>query len=104
MCAFANFSMYMTFQYRLPFIFTNDDAVATLVSLVLPLVAVMTFFDGLGVAAHGLLRGIGKQEIGGPANLVSYYLVSLPISLYLAFVLDMKIEGLWIGITIGLIV
>ncbi|KAH7007557.1 multidrug and toxin extrusion protein [Ilyonectria destructans] len=103
MCTFANFSMYMTFQYRLPFIFTDDDALATLVSLVLPLVAVMTFVDGLSVAAHGLLRGIGKQEIGGPANLVSYYLVSLPISLYLAFVLDMKIEGLWIGVTIGLI-
>ncbi|KAH8659033.1 mate-domain-containing protein, partial [Ilyonectria robusta] len=103
-CTLAIISTYMTFQYRLPFIFTDDDAVATLVTLVLPLVAVMTLFDGLGVAAHGLLRGIGKQGIGGPANLVSYYLVSLPISLHLAFALDMKIQGLWIGTTVGLIV
>lgn len=70
--------MYITFRVHLPLIFTEDKAVAALVTLTLPLVGVMTFFDGVGVAAHGLLRGIGKQSIGGPANLVAYYLVSLP--------------------------
>ena len=96
--------MYMTFQIQLPFLFTGDEAVAALVALTLPLVGVMTFFDGVGVAAHGLLRGIGKQSIGGPANLIAYYIVSLPLSLFFAFGLDRKIEGLWMGSTIGLIV
>lgn len=64
----------------------------------------MQVFDGLGAGAHGLLRGIGKQAIGGPANIISYYVISLPISLTLAFGLDWKLEGLWIGVTVGLIV
>lgn len=104
MCTFVNFVMYITFRVQLPLIFTDDEVVAAIVTLTLPLVGVMTFFDGVGVAAHGLLRGIGKQSIGGPANLVAYYLVSLPLSLYFGFELGLKIEGLWMGSTIGLIV
>lgn len=70
----------------------------------LPLVAVMQVFDGLSAGAHGLLRGIGKQSIGGPANLISYYVISLPISLALAFAADWKLEGMWVGVTVGLVV
>ena len=64
----------------------------------------MQFFDGLSAGAHGLLRGIGKQSIGGPANLIAYYVISLPLSIGLAFGLDWKLEGLWAGVTVGLIV
>lgn len=63
----------------------------------------MQVFDGLSAGAHGLLRGIGKQSIGGPANLISYYVVSLPISLALAFGLGWKLQGLWAGVTVGLV-
>lgn len=52
--------------------------------------------------AHGLLRGIGKQAIGGPANLIAYYIISLPISLGLALGLDWKLQGLWGGVIVGL--
>lgn len=74
------------------------------VARVLPVVAFMQVFDGLSAGAHGLLRGIGKQSIGGPANLISYYVISLPISLALSFGLDWKLEGLWGGLTVGVVV
>ena len=64
----------------------------------------MQVFDGLSAGAHGLLRGIGKQSIGGPANLIAYYVISLPISLALTCGLDWRLEGLWSGVTVGLIV
>ncbi|ODA76326.1 hypothetical protein RJ55_08171 [Drechmeria coniospora] len=99
-----NLVIYSTLRYHLPVLFTDDQGVIELVAKVLPLVAVMQVFDGLGSGAHGLLRGIGKQSIGGPANLIAYYVISLPISLGLAFGLDWKLEGLWIGVTVGLIV
>jgi MATE family multidrug resistance protein len=70
---------------------------------VLPVVAFMEIFDGLSAGAHGLLRGIGKQSIGGPSNLFAYYVVSLPISLGLAFGLDWRLHGMWFGVTLGLI-
>ncbi|KAJ6444481.1 Multi antimicrobial extrusion protein [Purpureocillium lavendulum] len=99
-----NLTIYSTLRYHLPILFTNDDEVIALVAQVLPLVAVMQVFDGLSAGAHGLLRGIGKQSIGGPANLIAYYVISLPISLGLAFGLNWRLEGLWAGVTVGLIV
>ncbi|PMB65812.1 putative transporter [Beauveria bassiana] len=99
-----NFVIFVVFRYHLPLLFTNDEGVITLVAQVMPAVAVMQVFDGLGSGAHGLLRGIGKQAIGGPINLVAYYLVSLPLSVGLAFGLGMKLQGLWIGVTAGLII
>jgi multidrug resistance protein, MATE family len=73
-----------------------------LVADVLPLVAVMQLFDGMAAVSHGLLRGIGRQEFGGYANLVIYYLVAVPISFGFAFGLGWELKGLWFGVTIGL--
>jgi MATE family multidrug resistance protein len=103
LCSFSNFLVYIVFRDQLPRIFTDDDALATLITAIIPLVGVTTFFDGVGVAAHGLLRGIGKQSIGGLTNLFAYYVISLPLSLGLGFGLNWKLQGLWLGLTIGLI-
>ncbi|EFY93500.1 hypothetical protein J3458_002075 [Metarhizium acridum] len=97
-----NVTIFSSLRFHLPILFTNDPEVIKIVASVLPLVAVMQLFDGLGAGAHGLLRGIGKQSIGGPANLISYYVISLPISLGLAFGLGWNLDGLWIGLTVGL--
>ncbi|KAK2591782.1 hypothetical protein QQS21_010513 [Conoideocrella luteorostrata] len=98
-----NLTIYSALRFHLPLLFTNDSTVIEVVARVLPFVAVMQVFDGLSAGAHGLLRGIGKQSIGGPSNLISYYVVSFPISLALAFGLKWKLEGLWAGITVGLV-
>lgn len=98
-----NLTIFSALRFHLPLLFTDDADVVAIVARVLPFVAVMQVFDGLSAGAHGLLRGIGKQSIGGPANLFSYYVVSLPISLGLAFGgPHMKLEGLWLGVTVGL--
>lgn len=98
-----NLTMYSSLRFYLPLLFTKDEGVIRIVAHVLPIVAVTQVFDGLCAGAHGLLRGIGRQSIGGPANLVAYYVISLPISLGLAFGLGMKLDGLWLGVTVGLI-
>jgi MATE family multidrug resistance protein len=97
-----NLTIYSTLRYHLPLLFTNDEKVIAMAAELLPLIAFMQIFDSLSAAANGLLRGIGKQAIGGPANLVAYYVIALPISLGLAFGLDWKLQGLWTGVTVGL--
>ncbi|PHH88677.1 hypothetical protein CDD83_7207 [Cordyceps sp. RAO-2017] len=97
-------AIYTTLRSYLPLLFTRDRDVIDLVSRMSPLVAVMQFFDSISTGAHGLLRGLGKQSIGGIASLFSYYAISLPISFYLAFALDLKLAGMWTGLTIGLFV
>ena len=104
MYSILNFFAYVAFRFSIPLVFTTDTDVAALVASALPLLGLVTFLDGFGIAANGLLRGIGKQVIGGPTNIFSYYAIALPISLGLGFGLQWKVEGLWIGCAAGLMV
>jgi MATE family multidrug resistance protein len=98
-----NLTLVWSLRYQIPLLFTKDPEVIEIVARVTPVVAVMQVFDGLAAVSHGLLRGIGRQEIGGYVNLAAYYLVALPISFGLAFGLGLKLTGLWAGVTIGLL-
>ncbi|KAI1327516.1 MATE efflux family protein [Xylariaceae sp. FL0255] len=97
-----NLTLLSSLRYQLPLLFTDDEEVIEIVATVLPLCAVMQVFDGLAAVAHGLLRGIGKQSFGGYANMATYYLVAIPLSLICGFVLDLGLVGLWTGPTVGL--
>ncbi|KAK4236213.1 ethionine resistance-conferring protein 1 [Achaetomium macrosporum] len=98
-----NVTLLAVFRYHIPLLFTQDREVIELVAQTLPVCAVMQLFDGMAAVSHGLLRGVGRQEFGGYANLVCYYLVALPISIGFGFGLDWKLTGLWLGVTIGLL-
>ncbi|KAK2613604.1 hypothetical protein N8I77_000508 [Diaporthe amygdali] len=97
-----NVTILSSLRYQLPLLFTPDSEVVDLVAKTMPVCAVMQFFDCLAAISHGLLRGTGKQEFGGYANLVSYYAVALPLAFGTAFGLGWKLEGLWFGVTVGL--
>jgi len=99
-----NMSAFSLFRYSLPYVFTKDSEVVAIVVAVTPVVATMQIFDALAAISHGLLRGIGRQSVGGYANLFSYYCVALPISLSTAFCLGWKLAGLWAGMTTALAV
>jgi len=90
-------------RYSLTALFTHDEDVTYIVMQVLPLFAVMQVFDATAATAHGLLRGIGRQYVGGYTNLLSFYLVALPISFTAGFALGWEMIGLWVGVTIGLV-
>ncbi|TWU77000.1 hypothetical protein ED733_007528 [Metarhizium rileyi] len=100
----ATFAVFICLKSRLPFLFTQDSTVAELVRDVLPVLGIMKLASSHASVSHGLLRGIGRQSIGGPANLFAYYLVALPSAAGLGFGLDLKVTGLFIGFTIGLFV
>lgn len=91
-------------RYKLPLLFTTDEDVIELVAKVMPVCAVMQVFDGAAAIAHGLLRGVGKQEFGGYANLITYYLLALPLSFGTGFGLGWQLSGLWFGVSVGLLV
>jgi MATE family multidrug resistance protein len=98
-----NLTLVWALRYQIALLFTQDPEVIEIVAWVTPICAVMQVFDGLAAVSHGLLRGLGRQEIGGYINLAAYYLVALPISFGLGFGLDWKLRGLWTGVTIGLL-
>ncbi|KAI9789812.1 MAG: hypothetical protein M1816_005729 [Peltula sp. TS41687] len=99
-----NVILFYTLRYQLPKLFTHDAEVIHLAVQALPLCAAFQLNDSVGTVLSGVLRGLGRQSIGGWANLLSYYLVGLPLSFYTAFVLEWKLIGLWAGVAIGLTV
>jgi MATE family multidrug resistance protein len=70
----------------------------------LALAAAFQIFDGIQTVSTGALRGLGETRIPMLANLVGYWVLGLPLGLSLCFLLHWGIYGLWIGITLALIV
>lgn len=49
----------------------------------------------------GVARGSGWQNLGAYVNLGSYYIVGIPMAAVLAFVVHLRVKGLWIGLVSG---
>ncbi|KAJ3799579.1 MOP flippase, partial [Lentinula aff. detonsa] len=81
---------------------SDDVAVIQLVSGVMPFVASFQIADGLAGSCGGSLRGQGRQHLGAIFNFVAYYVLALPLGIFLAFRLDYGLKGLWIGQVVGL--
>ena len=104
-CCSASSSMVFFFLREYwPLLFTDDAEVVGLVERALPIVAVMHLFDGLAACCNAMLRGIGRPAFGGWTNLVCYYAIALPLSLWTGFGLEWALAGLWIGVSIALVI
>lgn len=93
--------MVWTLRHVLVGLFTEDEEVARLATGVMAVIAFLQWCDALSSEAHGLLRGIGQQHVGGYANLAGYYLFAMPLSLGTAFGLGWGLNGLWAGVAVG---
>jgi multidrug resistance protein, MATE family len=96
-CCIGALNMIILYSLRnhLPWLFTNDADVAELVAKVLPICAAFQPLDALAANCGGILRGLGKQAIGGWVGLFSYYAVGIPVSLATGFGLHWDLYGLW---------
>lgn len=99
-----NLSILAGLRTQIASAFTDDKDVINTASRVMLVCAVMQIFDSLAAVSHGILRGVGRQAIGGYANLFAYYCVALPVGLSFAFALGFELSGLWVGLTAGLAV
>lgn len=77
------------------------DVIAAAVPLLL-VGAAFQFFDGVQVTATGALRGLGNTHAGLAVQLVGYWVLGLPLGLWLGFGRKMGAVGLWIGLAAGL--
>jgi MATE family multidrug resistance protein len=96
-----DFTLLTSFRNILPKAFTSDPEVVGIVATVLPLLAAFQFADSTTALVNALLRGLGKQTVGGWCNLFVYYVVAVPLALFLCFTKDWKLVGLWAGCAVG---
>jgi MATE family multidrug resistance protein len=83
-------------------LYTNDPAVIAIAATLIPIAGVFQVFDGLQVTSGGILRGMGETRSPMLANLVGYWVLGFPVSLWLAFGLELGPPGLWWGFVVGL--
>jgi MATE family multidrug resistance protein len=83
-------------------LFTSDSDVIKVVATVMPLCALFQFADGGCCVLNGILRGCGKQSVGACTNLITYYVLGIPLALFFTFYLDLQLLGIWIGLTVSL--
>nr|AKN21704.1 slc47a-7 [Schmidtea mediterranea] len=95
-------SLILGFKDYLPLVFTNDGEAQKLSSELLPILVGVQFFDAFGTVTMGALRGCGRQKICVLLIFCSFYLLGQPIGISLAFVAQLKVQGLWIGLLVSL--
>ncbi|WP_437877245.1 MATE family efflux transporter [Sorangium sp. So ce513] len=100
MCVSA--STYAAFPHALIGAFTPDADVLALGVPLLRIAALFQLFDGVQAVAAGALRGAGDVRFPFWANLGAHWAFGLPLSIGLAFGLDLGVRGLWFGLTAGL--
>ncbi|XP_039143192.1 protein DETOXIFICATION 16-like [Dioscorea cayenensis subsp. rotundata] len=84
--------------------YSDEDEVVKYVAIMMPILAISNFVDGIQAVLAGTARGCGWQNIGALVNLGAYYIFGIPSAILLAFVFKIGGKGLWIGIISGLFV
>src|SRR5699024_6209180 len=95
--------VFAVFHQYFPFLITSDLAVVKVSSQLLLIAAFFQLFDGVQVIGLGVLRGMGDVYVPTVISFVSYWLIGLPVAYVLGVTLDWGINGVWYGLTLGLI-
>ena len=79
-------------------LFTTDKELIAVTVPIVYLLALFQLFDGMQVTLAGIFKGLKDTNIVMIANLVSYWIVSIPLGTLLAFKFNMNIMGYWYSI------
>lgn len=87
----------------LPYIYTEDIAVINIAAQLLIIAGFFQLFDGTQVVGLGVLRGIGDVNIPTLITFVAYWIIGIPLGYVLGIVLGFGVNGIWYGLTFGLL-
>ena len=83
-------------------IYSSEAVVVALAATLIPLAGLFQVFDGTQAVAVGILRGAGDTRWPMVINVLGFWLVGLPISVWLGFYAGYGPLGLWWGFVGGL--
>ncbi len=83
-------------------VYSTDVAVVALAASLIPLAGLFQVFDGTQAVAVGILRGAGDTRWPMMINVLGFWLVGVPISVWLGFYAGYGPIGLWWGFVAGL--
>jgi MATE family multidrug resistance protein len=94
----------LIFSYWIARLFTPEPDVIAAGMALLRIAAFFQLFDGLQVVATGALRGAGDTRTPMFCHFTGYWVIGLPLGSLLCFRYGMGAPGLWIGLSVGLVI
>jgi MATE family multidrug resistance protein len=84
--------------------FTQDPAVVAVAASLIAIAGVFQVFDGTQAVASGLARGTGDTKVPMVLHLLGFWAIGVPLAAVLGFRTPLGGEGIWWGLTAGLVV
>jgi MATE family multidrug resistance protein len=94
--------LFLTLPGPLTALYTDEVEVVAVAVALIPIAGVFQVADGLQVVAAGVLRGVGDTTSPFVANLLAFWMIGMPIGVYLGFRTSAGPVGLWWGLVAGL--
>jgi len=86
----------------LPEFFINNHEVKIITASLILIAAFFQIFDGVQCVGLGILRGISDVTYPTAITFVAYWIVGIPLGALLAFYFGFNVQGIWIGLSVGL--
>lgn len=96
-------AVFLLFYETLPTFFNKNVDVVKISSGLILVAALFQFFDGIQVTGLGVLRGLSDVRMPAVVALAAYWVIALPLAYYLGFTEKLGINGIWYGLTAGLV-
>jgi MATE family multidrug resistance protein len=93
---------FLAFPRQLASMMTSDPSVIAVAAILIPVAGVFQVFDGGQAVGAGVLRGFGDTRVPLVAMLGGYWLLGLPVSVWLGFRTPLREVGLWWGFVVSL--
>ncbi|MET1055410.1 MAG: MATE family efflux transporter [Pedobacter sp.] len=87
----------------LPYIYTEDMSVINIASQLLIIAGFFQLFDGTQVVGLGVLRGMGDVNYPTIITFIAYWIIGIPLGYFLGIRLGFGVNGIWYGLTFGLL-
>lgn len=87
---------------QLAAVYSTEGGVIALAATLIPVAGLFQVFDGTQAVAVGILRGAGDTRWPMAINILGFWLVGVPVSVWLGFKAGYGPIGLWWGFVAGL--
>ncbi len=94
--------IFILFRNILPTLYVNDEVVISYASSLLIIAALFQISDGTQAVGIGILRGLTDVKIPTAITFIAYWIVGLPVGYLLGFTFELGVQGVWIGLLLGL--
>jgi MATE family multidrug resistance protein len=94
--------IFIIFRDFLPLLYVSDQVVISYASTLLVIAALFQLSDGIQAVGIGILRGLTDVKIPTAITFIAYWIVGLPVGYLLGFTFKLNVQGVWIGLLLGL--